>query len=135
MLDQLYVLGKPYDDAMSINLINRSLNKDFSDFVRNWNMHCEGKTLSNLHAMLIDFEKGLKDKAPAPAPTPQVLTIQKGRVAKPKPQANKKKIGKGRNDKGKQVVTYQNKPNKNLPKKNDNSQKDKECHYCHVAGH
>ncbi|GKA79250.1 hypothetical protein Tco_0785846, partial [Tanacetum coccineum] len=65
-MDQLQALGKPYDNDMSINLINRSLNKDFVDFVRNFNMHCVGKTLSELHALLIDYEKGLKDKAPTP---------------------------------------------------------------------
>nr|GFB28219.1 hypothetical protein [Tanacetum cinerariifolium] len=58
-----------------------SLNKDFDDFVRNFNMNCVGKTVTELHTLLIDYEKGLKDKAP----TPQVLTIQKGRENKPKP--------------------------------------------------
>ncbi|GKD92162.1 hypothetical protein Tco_1371999, partial [Tanacetum coccineum] len=47
-------------------MLNESLNKDFGDFVRNFNMHCVGKTVSDLHALLIDFEKGLKDKAPTP---------------------------------------------------------------------
>ncbi|GKA28145.1 hypothetical protein Tco_0714313 [Tanacetum coccineum] len=65
---------------------------------------------SELHALLIDFEKGLKDKAP----TPQVFTIQKGRDNKPKPQANKKVKGKGKADKNKQVVPYQPKPKPNL---------------------
>ncbi|GJT58050.1 retrotransposon protein, putative, ty1-copia subclass [Tanacetum coccineum] len=69
-MDQLQALGKPYDNDMAINLINRSLNKDFVDFVRNFNMHCVGKTVSELHALLIDYEKGLKDKAP----TPQLVT-------------------------------------------------------------
>ncbi|GJX82948.1 zinc finger, CCHC-type containing protein, partial [Tanacetum coccineum] len=108
-MDQLQALGKPYDNDMAINLINRSLNKDFGDFVRNFNMHCVGKTVSDLHALLIDFEKGLKDKAP----TPQVLAIQKGRVNKPKPQANKKGKGKGKADKNKQVVAYQPNTSKN----------------------
>ncbi|GJT81159.1 hypothetical protein Tco_1055501, partial [Tanacetum coccineum] len=65
-MDQLQALGKPYDNDMAINLINRSLNKDFGDFVRNFNMHCVGKTVSDLHALLIDYEKGLKDKTPTP---------------------------------------------------------------------
>nr|GFA65987.1 zinc finger, CCHC-type [Tanacetum cinerariifolium] len=43
-MDQLHALGKSYDNDMAINLINRSLNKDFGDFVRNFNMHCVGKT-------------------------------------------------------------------------------------------
>ncbi|GJX11908.1 hypothetical protein Tco_0201767 [Tanacetum coccineum] len=41
---KLHTLGKPYDNDMAVNLINRSLNKDFGDFVRNFNMHCVGKT-------------------------------------------------------------------------------------------
>nr|GFB87194.1 hypothetical protein [Tanacetum cinerariifolium] len=81
LMDQLHTLGKPNVNDMSVNLINRSLNKDFGDFVRNFNMHCVGKTVTELHALLIDFEKDLKDKAP----TPQVFTIQKGRDNKPKP--------------------------------------------------
>ncbi|GJU52630.1 putative RNA-directed DNA polymerase [Tanacetum coccineum] len=32
----------------------------------NFNMHCVGKTMSDLHALLIDYENGLKDKAPTP---------------------------------------------------------------------
>ncbi|GJT56220.1 hypothetical protein Tco_0991274, partial [Tanacetum coccineum] len=103
LMDQLHILGKPYGNDMAVNLINRSLNKDFGDFVRNFNMHCVGKTVTELHALLIDFEKGLKDKAP----TPQVFTIQKGRDNKPKPQANKKVKGMGKADKNKQVVPYQ----------------------------
>nr|GFC03250.1 hypothetical protein [Tanacetum cinerariifolium] len=59
--DQLHALGKSYDNDMAINLINRSLNKDFSDFVRNFNMYCVGKTVTELHALLIDYENGLKD--------------------------------------------------------------------------
>nr|GEW22933.1 zinc finger, CCHC-type [Tanacetum cinerariifolium] len=72
-IDQLHALGKSYNNDMAINLINRSLNKDFGDFVKNFNMHCVGKTVTELHALLIDYEKVLKDKAPIP----QVLTIQK----------------------------------------------------------
>nr|GFC11067.1 hypothetical protein [Tanacetum cinerariifolium] len=45
---------------------NLSLNKDFGDFVRNFNMHCVGKTVTELHTLLIDYENGLKDKAPTP---------------------------------------------------------------------
>ncbi|GJQ98268.1 retrotransposon protein, putative, ty1-copia subclass [Tanacetum coccineum] len=87
LMDQLHTLGKPYDNDMAVNLINRSLNKDFGDFVRNFNMHCVGKTVTELHALLIDFEKGLKDKAP----TPQVFTIQKGRDNKPKLSETRRK--------------------------------------------
>ncbi|GJU15468.1 retrotransposon protein, putative, ty1-copia subclass [Tanacetum coccineum] len=107
-MDQLQALGKPYDNDMAINLINRSLNKDFGDFVRNFNMHCVGKT---------------------------VLAIQKGRVNKPKPQANKKGKSKGKADKNKQVVAYQPKPKQNPPQKKENPKKDQACHYCNVVGH
>nr|GFC18164.1 hypothetical protein [Tanacetum cinerariifolium] len=65
-MDQLHALGKSYDNDMAINLINRSLNKDFGDFVKNFNMHCVGKTMNELHTLLIDYEKGLKDKASTP---------------------------------------------------------------------
>ncbi|GJV30680.1 hypothetical protein Tco_1387128 [Tanacetum coccineum] len=73
LMDQLHTLGKPYDNDMAVNLINRSLNKDFGDFVRNFNMHCVGKTVSDLHALLIDYEKGLKDKV---TPTPQGFNVK-----------------------------------------------------------
>nr|GFA95057.1 hypothetical protein [Tanacetum cinerariifolium] len=130
LTDQLHTLGKPYDNDMAVNLINRSLNKDFVDFVRNFNMHCVGKTVTELHTLLIDLEKGLKDKAP----TPQVFTIQKGRDNKPKPQANKKVKGKGKADKNKQVVPYQPKPKPNPLKRKENPNKDQACHHCHVVG-
>ncbi|GKC11659.1 zinc finger, CCHC-type containing protein [Tanacetum coccineum] len=53
-----------------LHSVLKSLNKDFGDFVRNFNMHCVGKTVSDLHALLIDYEKGLKDKAPTPQQNP-----------------------------------------------------------------
>ncbi|GJV38747.1 retrotransposon protein, putative, ty1-copia subclass [Tanacetum coccineum] len=130
LMDQLHTLGKPYDNDMAVNLINRSLNKDFGDFVRNFNMHCVGKTVSDLHALLIDYEKGLKDKV---TPTPQVFSIQKGRDNKSKPQGNKQKKGKGKADKNKQVVPSQPKPNPKKRKENPN--KDQACHHCHMTGH
>ncbi|GJV41454.1 retrotransposon protein, putative, ty1-copia subclass [Tanacetum coccineum] len=50
LMDQLHTLGKLYDNDMAVNLINRSLNKDFGDFVRNFNMHCMGRiSLSHFH--------------------------------------------------------------------------------------
>nr|GEW22471.1 hypothetical protein [Tanacetum cinerariifolium] len=130
-MDQLHALRKSYDNDMAINLINRSLNKDFGDFVRNINRHCVGKTVTELHALLNDYEKGLRDKAP----TPQVLTIQKGRENKPKPQANKKDKSKGKTDKNKKVMPYQPKPKHNPLKRKENPNKDQTCHHCHVAGY
>nr|GFC96746.1 retrotransposon protein, putative, Ty1-copia subclass [Tanacetum cinerariifolium] len=40
LMDQLHTLGKPYDNDMVVNLINRSLNKDFGDF-RNCPLYLE----------------------------------------------------------------------------------------------
>nr|GEV59154.1 hypothetical protein [Tanacetum cinerariifolium] len=55
-MDQLHALGKSYNNDMAINLINRSLNKDFGDFVRNFNMHCVGKTVTELHVDKTPYE-------------------------------------------------------------------------------
>ncbi|GKA65905.1 hypothetical protein Tco_0765612, partial [Tanacetum coccineum] len=87
-----YVL--PHD--LIVGLILNGLTKDFSNFVRNYNMHNMGKTVGELHAMLIEYEKGLPKKAK----TPQVLMIKGGKIQK----ANKKSLkvkGKGKaNGKG-----------------------------------
>ncbi|GJS05025.1 hypothetical protein Tco_0321533 [Tanacetum coccineum] len=48
----------------------------FEGFVCNYNMHSMGKTISELHAILIEYKKGLPKKAA----TPQVLRIQGGRI-------------------------------------------------------
>ncbi|GJT17140.1 retrotransposon protein, putative, ty1-copia subclass, partial [Tanacetum coccineum] len=63
---------------------------------------------SDLHALLIDYEKGLKDKAPTPP---------------------------GKADKNKQVVAYQPKPKQNPPQKKENPKKDQAFHHCNVVGH
>ncbi|GJX75294.1 putative retrotransposon ty1-copia subclass protein [Tanacetum coccineum] len=55
------------------------LTNDFDGFVRNYNMHDMVKTIGELHAFLIEYEKGLSKKAA----TPQVLAIQGGRIQKP----------------------------------------------------
>nr|GFB89756.1 hypothetical protein [Tanacetum cinerariifolium] len=85
-MDQLHALGKSCDNDMAINLINRSLTRILVILLRTSICIAWGKTVTELHALLIDYEKGLKDKAP----TPQVLTIQKGRENKPKPDVKRK---------------------------------------------
>ncbi|GJV18232.1 retrotransposon protein, putative, ty1-copia subclass, partial [Tanacetum coccineum] len=55
--------GKP---DISVGLILNGLTKDFVGFVRNYNMHNMGKTIGEIHAMLIEFEKGLPKKAETP---------------------------------------------------------------------
>ncbi|GJT29468.1 retrotransposon protein, putative, ty1-copia subclass [Tanacetum coccineum] len=57
---------------LSIGLIMNGLTSDFAGFVRNYNMHNIRKTIGELHALLIDYEKGLPKKAV----TPQVMVIQ-----------------------------------------------------------
>ena len=71
--DQLHRIGFGYPDNVLVHLINRSLNKDFAGFVQNFNMHCSGKTVSELLELLVDYEKSLPAKVKAP--TPQVLAI------------------------------------------------------------
>nr|GEX23287.1 hypothetical protein [Tanacetum cinerariifolium] len=50
----VYVL--PQD--LSVGLIMNSLTSDFAGFVRNYNMHIMRKTISELHALFIKYEKG-----------------------------------------------------------------------------
>ncbi|GKB46819.1 hypothetical protein Tco_0897572 [Tanacetum coccineum] len=57
---------------LSVGLIMNGLTSDFAGFVRNYNMHNMGKTIGELHVMLIEYEKGLPKKAD----TPQVTMIQ-----------------------------------------------------------
>nr|GEU61595.1 putative polyprotein [Tanacetum cinerariifolium] len=74
---------------LSIGLIMNGLISDFVGSVRNYNMHNTRTTIGELHALLIEYEKGLPKKAA----TPQVMAIQGGRIQK----ANKKSLkGKGK---------------------------------------
>ena len=66
--DKLHRLNFGYPGNVQVNLINRSLRKDFKCFVQNFNMHCLGKTVSELLAMLVDYEKGLPTQGKAPTP-------------------------------------------------------------------
>ncbi|GKC93624.1 hypothetical protein Tco_1159066, partial [Tanacetum coccineum] len=78
---------------LSVGLIMNDLTSDFAGFVRNYNMHNMGKTIGELHALLIEYEKCLPKKAV----TPQVMAIQNGRIQK----ANKKSQNAKGNGKGK----------------------------------
>ncbi|GJY44633.1 zinc finger, CCHC-type containing protein [Tanacetum coccineum] len=51
------------EDVSHVSLILNSLNKDYDQFVQNYNMHSMGKTLAELHAMLKLHEKGAKGNA------------------------------------------------------------------------
>ncbi|GKE30639.1 retrotransposon protein, putative, ty1-copia subclass, partial [Tanacetum coccineum] len=80
-VEQLEYLGYVLQKEISVGLILNSLTSDFVGFVRNYNKHNMGKTIGELLALLIEYEKGLPKKAA----TPQVLAIQ-GAI-NPKPPA------------------------------------------------
>nr|GEY72624.1 hypothetical protein [Tanacetum cinerariifolium] len=72
---QLERLGYVLPQDLSVGLILNGLTSDFAGFVRNYNMHNMGKTIGELHAMLIKYEKGKgkgkgkgKDKSYVPKP-------------------------------------------------------------------
>ncbi|GJY83193.1 chrysanthemyl diphosphate synthase [Tanacetum coccineum] len=101
------------------------------EYVRNYNMHNMGKTVGELHAMLIEYEKGLPKKAE----TPQVMMIKGGKIQK----ANKKSLkakGKGKaNGKGKDKQVYILKPKNHKPSAKEHPAKDDTCHHCKEVGH
>nr|GFC38948.1 hypothetical protein [Tanacetum cinerariifolium] len=98
-LDQLASLSYTFDDKIAIGFILESLTSDFHGFVQNYNMQSMGKTLSEVHQMLIEYEKGInKNKqltVGAFSSIPQVMEIQGGRVQK-KPHGKAKGKGKAK---------------------------------------
>ncbi|GKF33174.1 zinc finger, CCHC-type containing protein [Tanacetum coccineum] len=90
-----------------------------------------GKTVGELHAMLIEYEKGLPKKAE----TPQVMMIKGGKIQK----ANKKSLKvKGKckaNGKGKDKQVYIPKPKNPKPSAKEHPAKDDACHHCKEVGH
>nr|GFC72196.1 zinc finger, CCHC-type [Tanacetum cinerariifolium] len=65
-------------ERLAVSLILVSLNKDFDSFVQNYNMHCMGKTVNELHDMLKLHEESLPKKDANPA----LHAIRAGRVQK-----------------------------------------------------
>nr|GFA24786.1 retrotransposon protein, putative, Ty1-copia subclass [Tanacetum cinerariifolium] len=59
-----------------VGLILNGLTKDFARFVRNYNMHNMRKTIGELHAMLIEYEKGLPNKAETPQRNCHVYLVE-----------------------------------------------------------
>ncbi|GJT41985.1 retrotransposon protein, putative, ty1-copia subclass [Tanacetum coccineum] len=57
-VEKLERLGYVLPQDISVGLILNGLTKDFVGFVRNYNMHNMGKTIGEIHAMLIEYEKG-----------------------------------------------------------------------------
>ncbi|GJV68463.1 hypothetical protein Tco_1483972, partial [Tanacetum coccineum] len=95
-------LGYMLSQDLIVGLILNGLTKDFAGFMRNYNRHNIGKTIGKLHAMLIEYEKGLPKKAE----TPQVMMIKGGKIQKAKKKSLKAK-GKGKaNGKGNDKQVY-----------------------------
>ncbi|GKB72268.1 zinc finger, CCHC-type containing protein, partial [Tanacetum coccineum] len=65
-LDTLERLGYAMQNKLGVSLILNSLNKDYDQFVQNYNMHSMGKMIVELHAMLNLREKGIPKKAETP---------------------------------------------------------------------
>nr|GEW69423.1 zinc finger, CCHC-type [Tanacetum cinerariifolium] len=61
-------------NELGVSLILNSLNKDYDQFVQNYNMHSMGKTIAELHDMLKLHKKGIPKKAETPA----VLATREG---------------------------------------------------------
>ncbi|GJT97708.1 retrotransposon protein, putative, ty1-copia subclass [Tanacetum coccineum] len=116
---------------LTLGLILNGLTKDFARFVRNYNMYNMGKTIGELHAMLIEYEKSLPKKVE----TPQVMMIKGGKIQKSKKKSLKAK-GKGkakgkRNDK----QVYILKPKNPKPSSKEYATKDDTYHHCKEVGH
>ncbi|GJX92011.1 hypothetical protein Tco_0345337 [Tanacetum coccineum] len=79
-LDTLERLGYAMPNELGVSFILNSLNKDYDQFVQNYNMHNIGKTIAELHVMLKIHEKCIPKKAKSPAvlairedPKPEIL--------------------------------------------------------------
>ncbi|GKD82077.1 retrotransposon protein, putative, ty1-copia subclass, partial [Tanacetum coccineum] len=130
-VDQLEHLGYVLPQDLTVGLILNGLTKDFVGFVRNYNMHNTGKTIGKLHAMLIEYEKGLPKKAE----TSQVMMIKGGKIQKSKKKSLKAK-GKGKvNGKGNDKQVYIPKPKTHKPSTKEHPTKDDTCHHCKEVGH
>ncbi|GJX62743.1 retrotransposon protein, putative, ty1-copia subclass [Tanacetum coccineum] len=77
-VDQLERLGYMLPQDLIVGLILNGITKDFVGFMRNYSMHNMGKTIGELYAMLIEYEKGLPKKAE----TSQVMIIKGGKIQK-----------------------------------------------------
>ncbi|GJX34683.1 zinc finger, CCHC-type containing protein [Tanacetum coccineum] len=90
----------------------------------NYNMHNMRKTVGELHALLIEYEKGLSKKAA----TPQVMAIQGGGIQK----ANKKSLnakGKGKGKGKGKDKSYIPKAKNPKPSAKEHPSKDDACHH------
>ncbi|GJT74406.1 retrotransposon protein, putative, ty1-copia subclass [Tanacetum coccineum] len=123
-VDQLERLSYVLPQDLTIGLILNGLTKDFVGVVRNYNMHNMGKTIGELHAMLIEYEKGLPKKAEIP----QVMMIKCGKIQKAKNKSLKAKVKGKANGKGIDKQVYK-------PSAKEHPTKDDTCHNCKEVGH
>nr|GEX35146.1 hypothetical protein [Tanacetum cinerariifolium] len=130
-VDQLERLGYVLPQDIIVGLILNGLTIDFAGFVRNYNMHNMGKTIGELHAMLIEYEKGLPKKAE----TPQVMMIKGGKIQKAKKKSLKAKGNGKANVKGNDKQVYISKPKNPKPYAKEHPTKDDACHHCKEVGH
>ncbi|GKA15467.1 retrotransposon protein, putative, ty1-copia subclass [Tanacetum coccineum] len=94
------------------------------------NKHNMGKTVGEIHAMLIEYEKGLPKKAE----TPQVMMIKSGKIQKSNKKSLKAK-GKGKtNGIGKNKQVYIPKPKNPKPSAKEHPAKDDTCHHYKEVG-
>ncbi|GJX85343.1 putative RNA-directed DNA polymerase [Tanacetum coccineum] len=129
-VEKLERLGYVLPQDITVGLILNGLTKDFVGFVRNYNMHNMGKTIGEIHAMLIEYEKGLPKKAE----TPQVMMIKGGKIQKAKKKSLKakgQKVKGKRNDK----KDYISQPKNPKPAAIERPAKDDACHHCKEVGH
>ncbi|GKC05630.1 retrotransposon protein, putative, ty1-copia subclass [Tanacetum coccineum] len=134
-LQKMY--GKPPGvelQRVSISFILNLLSSEFQAFVQNYNMQSMEKTISEVHSLLIEFEKSIKrnkQQIVGASSTPHVMAIQSGRVQKNKPQGKAKGKEKGKGLKN----SYPTKPKKPQPYKKERPAKDGQCHHSKEEGH
>ncbi|GJR03192.1 hypothetical protein Tco_0526176 [Tanacetum coccineum] len=81
-----------YLEEIKVQMEDQTLYK-FKEALQNYNMHNIRNTIGELHALLIEYDKGLPKKASIP----QVLVIQEGRIQiSNKKSQNSKGKGKGK---------------------------------------
>ncbi|GJU97128.1 retrotransposon protein, putative, ty1-copia subclass [Tanacetum coccineum] len=107
-VEKLERLGYVLPQDISVGLILNGLTKDFVGFVRNYNMHNMGKTIGEIHAMLIDKAN------------------KKNRLLQ---KAKNKVKGKGKDKKD-----YIPKPKNPKPTAMERPAKDDACHHCKEVG-
>ncbi|XP_074357267.1 uncharacterized protein LOC141696991 [Apium graveolens] len=122
-MEYLAKLGAPIAMEHQIDLILKSLNISYSQFVMNYNMNEIDKNPTELLAMLTTAETNVPKASPAP-----ILMVNKGKAKGKGKWKGKRKMGSKSNDNLKPVPTKALNPKSGVPKVGD-------CHYCKIPGH